>query len=41
VLAGELLLQFADQTSLHLLEGLLFWNWNVDNDSLEKDKNVN
>lgn len=35
VTAGELLLQFANQASLDLLESLLLGDWNVDNDSLE------
>lgn len=37
VTAGELLLQFAHQTSLDLLEGLLFGNWNVNDDSLKSE----
>lgn len=35
MLSGEFLLQFTNQTGLDLLESLLLWNWNVDNDGLE------
>jgi hypothetical protein len=39
--AGEFLLQFTHQTGLDLLEGLLFGNWNVDNDSLKEGRERN
>lgn len=35
VTSGEFLLQFTHQTSLNLLEGFLFWDWNVNDDSLK------
>jgi hypothetical protein len=40
VTSGEFLLQFTDQASLDLLEGLLFWDWNVDDDRLEGEKRL-
>lgn len=33
--AGEFLLQFTNQTGLYLLESLLLWNWNVNDDCLK------
>ena len=37
MLAREFLLQLTHKTGLNLLERLLFWNWDVDDDGL-KDK---
>lgn len=41
VTAREFLLQFAHQSGLNLLEGSLLWNWNVDNDSLKDEMQIN